>query len=96
MHHGDGYQSSDPIGVVQRYVKGDQCAPVVSDEVDLGDAERVHERHDVAHTRAHRVAAWGRVTPAEASEVDCQHVSRLCEWPHHMPPHVPVLRESVQ
>jgi hypothetical protein len=68
----------------------------VSDQLDALDPERVEQRDLVARQILLLIAAFGRLGPAQPSQVGHQEPVALRQRRHETAPLVPVLRPPVQ
>jgi hypothetical protein len=80
----------------QAHPIGDRTAPVVSEDVDLLQLQRVHEGDDIRHQLLARVPVRRGVGPAGSAQVGADHPMVLGEGRDDFPPRPPVLREAVQ
>ena len=90
------HEALDAVGVVEADEEADDAAPVVADEVDALDAERVEDADDVLGELVLAVAAAGRLAPAEAAQVHREHAVAIGQQGHQPPPAPPVLGPAVQ
>ena len=90
-------EALDPLGVLEARDEADPAGPVVADQLDLVEAERVEQSDQVALEALLVEAAGRRVAPAVAAHVGSDYaVARLGERPDDLAPAPPVLRPSVQ
>ena len=82
--------------MVQAQVEPDEGAPVVGDEVDTVEVQRVQERDHVARHRGRVVSGVRRVGLPRAPQVRCDQVRAVGERRHHRRPFAGALRKSVE
>jgi len=80
---------------VQRDEERHETAPVVTDEPDPVELERVEQGEEVARELLLGVGGARSVGPTEAAQVGAHHAVVLGEPRDHVPPAVPVLRPAV-
>ncbi len=82
--------------MVEAEQEADPAAPVVGDEIDLVDPQRVEQRDDVGGHRVLGVAVARLVGPAEAAQVGGDHAVARREQGNDVAPLPPVLRPAVE